>query len=84
MTRFDRLCTRLRWGKQVRRGVTVTNVLMLWIGGNDVAITFNERNPQAVRLAEAMKNLDAADLNVVTRLAGKGFPGFRPWGSTSG
>jgi hypothetical protein len=40
--------------------------------GNDLAITFNEHNPQAMRLAEAMKNLDVGDLHVVLGLTAKG------------
>ncbi|HEV6963940.1 LPD38 domain-containing protein [Roseateles sp.] len=38
------------------------NVLVVRIAGKDVAITFNERNPQALRLAEAIKNQDATEL----------------------
>jgi hypothetical protein len=47
------------------------NVLMLRAAGKDVAITFNEHNPQALRLAEAMKNLDVGDLHVVLNLTAK-------------
>lgn len=48
------------------------NVVMVRIAGQDQAIIFNEHNPQAVRLAEAMKNLDVGDLHVVLGLAAKG------------
>ena len=48
------------------------NVVMLRLGGKDRAIVFNEHRPQAVRLAEAMKNLDVGDLHVVLGLAAKG------------
>ncbi len=48
------------------------NVVMVRIAGRDQAIVFNEHNPQAVRLAEAMKNLDVGDLHVVLGLAAKG------------
>ena len=61
----------------VRTGVdpafkTRPNVVMVRVAGRDVAITFNEHNPQALRLAEAMKNLDVGDLHVVLGLAAKG------------
>jgi hypothetical protein len=42
------------------------NVLMLRIAGREAYITFNERNPDAVRLAAALKNLDAADMDRFT------------------
>ncbi len=45
---------------------------MVRIAGKDAAIVFNEHNPRAVRLAEAMKNLDVSDLHVVLGLAAKG------------
>jgi hypothetical protein len=48
------------------------NVVMVRIGGRDQAIVFNEHNPQALRLAEAMKNMDVGDLHVVLGLAAKG------------
>lgn len=48
------------------------NVVMVRIAGRDQAIVFNEHNPQAVRLAESMKNLDVGDLHVVLGLAAKG------------
>lgn len=48
------------------------NVLMVRIAGKDVAIVFNEDNPQAVRLVGALKNLDVGDLHVVLGLAAKG------------
>lgn len=47
------------------------NVLMVRIAGRDAAIVFNEHNPEAVRLAEALKNLDGQDLDVVERTIGK-------------
>jgi len=61
----------------VRTGVdprfkNLPNVLMLRVGGRDVAITFNEKNPRALRLAEAMKNLDATDMHVVLSLVARG------------
>jgi hypothetical protein len=61
----------------VRTGVdpmyrTKPNVVMLRIAGRDAAITFNEHNPQALRLAEAIQNLDQGDLHVVLGLAAKG------------
>lgn len=46
------------------------NVLMLRIAGRDAAIVFNERNPEAVRLAGALKNLDGQDLDIVERTIG--------------
>ncbi len=48
------------------------NVVMVRIGGRDQAIVFNEHNKDAVRLAQAMKNLDIGDLHVVLGLAAKG------------
>lgn len=51
---------------------TLPNVVMVRIAGRDVAITFNEHNPRALRLAEAMKNLDVGDLHVVLGLVAKG------------
>jgi len=48
------------------------HVVMVRIGGNDQAIVFNEHNREAVRLAQAMKNLDIDDLHVVLGLAAKG------------
>jgi hypothetical protein len=47
-------------------------VLMLRIAGQDVAITFNERNPQALRLAHSLKNLDIGDLHAAVTLVAKG------------
>lgn len=38
------------------------NVVMMRIGGRDHAIVFNERNPQAVRLAVSLKNQDIGDV----------------------
>lgn len=51
----------------VRTGIDPTyknkpNVVMVRIGGKDAFITFNERNAQAVRLAEAVKNADVGDM----------------------
>ncbi len=59
----------------VRRQVDPTyknkpNVLMVRIAGKDAAIVFNEHNPEAVRLAGALKNLDGQDLDVVERTIG--------------
>lgn len=48
------------------------HVVMVRIGGRDQAIVFNEHNREAVRLAQAMKNLDIDDLHVVLGLAAKG------------
>ncbi|MFZ4538165.1 LPD38 domain-containing protein [Propionivibrio sp.] len=47
------------------------NVLMLRIAGKDAAIVFTEQNPEAVRLAGALKNLDGQDLDIVERTIGK-------------
>jgi len=46
------------------------NVLTLRIGGKDKHIIFNERNERAARLALAMKNLDATELDRFTRTMG--------------
>jgi len=59
----------------VRRQVDPTyknkpNVLMVRIAGKDAAIVFNEHNPEAIRLAGALKNLDGQDLDVVERTIG--------------
>ena len=48
------------------------NVLMVRIGGKDAAIVFNERNPQAMRLAEALRNLDVGDLHFLVGMVAKG------------
>ena len=48
------------------------NVVMLKIGGVDTAIVFNEHNPNAVRLAAAMKNLDMDSVDGLLKLAQKG------------
>jgi hypothetical protein len=48
------------------------NILMLRVGGKDVAIEFKKHNPQAFRLAQAMKNLDVDDLHYVIPIIGKG------------
>jgi hypothetical protein len=47
-------------------------VVMLRIGGKDAAITFNERNPEALRLAQSIKNLDVGDLHAAISLIAKG------------
>ncbi|NBT72363.1 MAG: hypothetical protein EBT36_13555, partial [Betaproteobacteria bacterium] len=47
-------------------------VVMLRVGGKDAAITFNERNPQALRLAQSIKNLDIGDLHAAISLIAKG------------
>ncbi|MFZ9801671.1 MAG: LPD38 domain-containing protein, partial [Burkholderiaceae bacterium] len=47
-------------------------VVMLRIGGKDAAITFNERNPEASRLAQSIKNLDVGDLHAAISLIAKG------------
>ncbi|NBT82699.1 MAG: hypothetical protein EBT56_13985 [Betaproteobacteria bacterium] len=47
-------------------------VVMLRVGGKDAAITFNERNPEALRLAQSMKNLDIGDLHAAISLIAKG------------
>ncbi len=44
---------------------TQPNVIMLRVGGKDVAITINEHNPQALRMAHALKNLDVDDLHYI-------------------
>lgn len=61
----------------VRTGVDPTyknrpNVVMVRIGGKDAAITFNERNPTAVRMAQSIKNADVGDLNAFESIVGKG------------
>lgn len=43
------------------------NVVSVRIGGKDQYIVFNERNEKAVRLAIAMKNMDAMELDRFTR-----------------
>lgn len=43
------------------------NVVTVRVGGKDRYIVFNERNEKAVRLAIAMKNLDAMELDRFTR-----------------
>ena len=45
-----------------------SNVLGVRIGGKDQYIVFNARNEKAVRLAVAMKNLDAMELDRYTRI----------------
>lgn len=41
------------------------NVLMLRVAGKDTAIVFNEHNPQAMRLAAALKNMDIDQMHSV-------------------
>lgn len=48
------------------------NVVMVRIGGKDAAVVFNERNPRALRLAEALKNLDVGDLHAALGVIAKG------------
>jgi hypothetical protein len=47
------------------------NVVTLRIAGKDVAITMNEHNPQALRMAQALKNLDVDDLHYIIPIVGK-------------
>lgn len=47
------------------------NVVMVRIGGKDQAIVFNERNPEAVRLAQSIKNQDVGDLGRVMRASAR-------------
>ena len=47
------------------------NVLMLRVAGVDTSIIFNEHNPEAVRLAQSMKNLDVDDLHYIIPWVGK-------------
>jgi hypothetical protein len=47
------------------------NVITLRIGGKDVAIVMNEYNPQALRLAQSIKNLDVDDLHYLIPIVGK-------------
>ncbi len=47
------------------------NVLVLRVAGKDVAITFNEHNPEALRMAHALKNLDVDDLHYLIPVVGK-------------
>jgi hypothetical protein len=44
------------------------NVVLLRVKGRDVAIVFNEYNPENVRLAMSLKNMDGADLDKVESL----------------
>jgi len=50
---------------------TRPNVLVLRIAGKDVSITFNEHNPEALRMAHALKNLDVDDLHYMIPVVGK-------------
>ena len=47
------------------------NVVTLRIAGRDASIIFEPSNPQAMRLAGALKNLDAGDLHVVVNTVAK-------------
>jgi hypothetical protein len=47
------------------------NVITLRIAGKDVAIVMNEYNPQALRLAQSIKNLDVDDLHYLIPIVGK-------------
>ncbi|MEF9946791.1 MAG: LPD38 domain-containing protein [Comamonas sp.] len=47
------------------------NVLMVRIAGHDKHLVFNPKNEQAARLAIAMRNLDATELDRFTRVMGK-------------
>lgn len=47
------------------------NVVMLRIAGKDVAIAMNENNPEALRMAQALKNLDVDDLHYLIPAVGK-------------
>lgn len=47
------------------------NVLTFKLDGEERTITFNEKNPEAMRLAVSMKNLAAHDLGEVTKLIGR-------------
>ena len=47
------------------------NIVMLRIAGKDVAITMNENNPEALRMAHALKNLDVDDLHYLIPVVGK-------------
>jgi len=48
------------------------NVVMARINGEDHFITFNEKDPRAVRMAQSIKNLDADQLGRVLSAASKG------------
>jgi DNA-binding transcriptional MerR regulator len=50
---------------------SLPNVLMLRIAGKDVAITMNEHNPEALRMAQALKNLDVDDLHYIIPMFAK-------------
>ena len=50
---------------------TRPNVIMLRIAGKDVAIVMNEHNPQALRMAQSLKNLDVDDLHYLIPVVGK-------------
>lgn len=48
------------------------NVVMVRVAGVDRAVVFNERNPQALRAAGALKNLDMSDLGALVGFIQKG------------
>ena len=48
------------------------DVVMARVSGKDVAVVFNEHNPQMLRLAHSMKNLDVDDLHYLIPFIGKG------------
>lgn len=47
------------------------NVLTVRIAGRDAFMVFNERNPQALRLAQSLKNLDVSNMSAFLSLMGK-------------
>lgn len=48
------------------------NVVMVRISGKEHPVTFDERNRQAVRLAQSVKGLDMGDVDLVTSIVGVG------------
>jgi len=50
---------------------TRPNTVMLRLAGKDVAVTMNENNPEALRMAHALKNLDVDDLHYLIPVIGK-------------
>ncbi len=48
------------------------NVVMMRVRGKDVAIVFNDNNPENVRLALSLKNMDGINLNQVESIIAKG------------
>ena len=64
------------WGERVNERVppefkSRDNVLLTRINGEDHYIIFNERNDRAMRMAQAMKNLDVDNLGRVLSVMGK-------------